>query len=133
MSRAHYPRHGMRRALRHTFSRLGTSPGQEKVIRDALLRVRNSAKDVATDLRNARPELSDVLIQNDFDEERVEQWITDREHAFSNIKPEVMKSLREIHGVLDEEQRRKLGRWALSGPERLFPFGGHNGRWGHVC
>ena len=134
LSRKRHRRLGSQHALRHVFSRLDTTPGQEKTIREALLRVKDGAKRLTRELSSSRSALAELLTQPEFDEVRVNEWVAARERSFWELKPEVMQSLREIHEVLDEEQRKKLSRWVESGPNRVFSRRGPHGHgYGHVC
>lgn len=102
--------------LYRAFSGLDATPGQEQVIRTAISSVREAGKQWADDSRQARPELGNLLAQEEFDEERVKEWVNTRRQALDEVTPAFIRALKEVHGVLDPRQRKLLQSWASSGP-----------------
>lgn len=98
-----------RHALYFLFRRLKTTPGQEQVIRTAFSRLREASKNVLADARGARPELADMMRAESFDEASVKTWFAARQKTLEEFKPKLVESLREVHSVLDQEQRAILG------------------------
>lgn len=95
---------GMYRA----FARLQTTPGQEQVIRTALSDVRSAGRRVRDDARRAGPDLSTILQADEFDESAAKSWLASRERSISEVMPSVLSGLKNIHDVLDPDQRKKL-------------------------
>jgi Spy/CpxP family protein refolding chaperone len=104
--RAHRSRRG---GMYYLFKRLDTTPGQEQVIRNVLSNFKVVGQKARDDARRARPELADLVRSETFDESAARSWIASRERTLSELKPSVLESLREIHGVLDPDQRKTLG------------------------
>lgn len=115
-------RHGRRRhALYCLFRRLKTTPGQEQVIRTAFSRLRETGNNAMKDTQDARTELADMMRAESFDESGAKTWFAARQKAIEEFKPSFIESLREVHSVLDPEQRAMLGD-ALSTKWMLGPY-----------
>lgn len=116
--------HGRHR-LYFLFRRLKTTPGQEQVIRTAFSRLRDAGKNAVHDAQESRPALAEMMRAESFDEAGAKTWFAARQKTLEEFKPNLIESLREIHSVLDPEQRAILGdalgsRW----------FGRHSHRHG---
>lgn len=98
-----------RGGMYYLFKRLRTTPGQEQIIRNALFGFKEAGERARDDARRARPELADLVRAETFDESAARTWMASRERTLSQLKPTILESLREIHGVLDAEQRKTLG------------------------
>lgn len=107
------------RLLGHVFRKLETTPGQEQVILSALYGVKSAAAQIKYDLKEARPQLADMMRSSEFDESFARGWMASRERALSDLKPEIIASLKQVHDVLDPEQRKKMGD-LLEASERGF-------------
>jgi uncharacterized membrane protein len=116
---------GARRMLR----KLDASPGQERIIRNALASVKQSAGSFRAQARTSSRALADLLRSPDVDTERLTDWFKDREQEFGDVRSSVVEALRDIHEVLDDHQRETLARcverapgwrssWHKSGPYR---------------
>jgi Spy/CpxP family protein refolding chaperone len=102
-------RHGHgRHGLYFLFRRLRTTPGQEQVIRTAFSRLREAGKHALDDVKDARPEFADMMRADSFDDARAKTWFAARQKSIEEFKPNLIESLREIHSVLDPEQRAIL-------------------------
>jgi Spy/CpxP family protein refolding chaperone len=132
MMRGRYRGFGLRGAMSRVFSRLGTTPGQEQVIRNAVVRVMSRGREFSKATREARPQLAEMMSADQFEEGRISEWFSDRQKSFDEFKPTLVESLKEIHQVLDSEQRQELARWVRTGPHRLF-FRHHHRPCGHAC
>lgn len=119
-------------AMYRAFHKLETTPGQEQVIRSALLRVKDAGFVFAREGKNARPELAELFIADDLDEERVTEWFSARQQALETFKPIVTSSLKEIHSVLDPAQRRTLKHIIESAPH-AFSGRHHHFHSSHSC
>lgn len=111
---------GSRSALRFLFERLDTSPGQEKVILAAveeLWRMRSELKD---ELDKSRADVARVMRAPTFDEAALAAAHARQDVVLAKLRAVVTHALGEVHGVLDERQRKTLG-------DLL------DARWGHGC
>ncbi len=127
--RRHRRRHG-RHGLYFLFRRLKTTPGQERVLRDALSRLRDAGRSAINETNEARPQLAEMMRAETFDEPGARTWFASRQKTVEDLKPTVIESLREVHSVLDAEQRAALGdalssRWSSFGLYREH----HRGQW----
>ncbi len=104
-------------AMYRAFRKLETTPGQEQVIRSALLRVKEAGFNFAREGKKTRPELAELFLAEDLDEERVKEWFSARQQALEDLKPIVTGALKEIHSVLDPAQRKTLKRLIESAPQ----------------
>ncbi len=120
-------------AMYRAFRKLETTPGQEQVIRSALLRLKEAGFNFTRESKEARPELAELFVAEDLDEERVKEWFSARQQALEDLKPVVTGSLKEIHSVLDPAQRKTLKHLIESAP-RAFS-GRHHHHWNsaHHC
>lgn len=102
-----YRGHG-RHGLYFLFRRLKTTPGQEKVLREALAKLRDAGRGAVRETNEARPELAEMFRQEAFDEPGAKTWFASRQKTIEELKPSIIESLREVHSVLDPEQRAIL-------------------------
>ncbi|HEY1957882.1 MAG TPA: periplasmic heavy metal sensor [Polyangiaceae bacterium] len=93
--------------LRGLFSRLETTPGQEKVIRDAFDRVRETVREARGEWRDTS-ELSSLLRGETFDRTAAEGVSGKADASFAKVRVVVLESLAQIHEALDDRQRRIL-------------------------
>ena len=108
--------------MRGLFSRLETTPGQEKVIRDAFQKVRETVREARSELRDTS-ELSSLLRGETFDRTAAEGISGKADAAFAKVRVVVLEGLAQIHEALDDRQRRILadlvesrGRGFFQGP-----------------
>lgn len=122
-------RHRGARGFYRFFSRLGTTPGQERVLRNAMLDLRDASREVLSHTREARPELATILAESSFDEERVRAWLAVRKTELGTLEDRLLASLKQVHDVLDDEQRREFSSFVKHGP---WIFGRYaHGGYGH--
>lgn len=107
--RRRYRYFGGRRGLWYLFRSLDTTPGQEKVIRDALLELQDAAGELRAQTREARPQLAEMLRAERVNEDALDSWLDSRMRAFDTLRPRVVRAVQRVHEVLDERQRRMFG------------------------
>lgn len=119
--------------LRGLFSRLETTPGQEKVIRDAFDKVREAAREARAEWKDTS-ELSSLLRGETFDRTAAEGVSGKADASFAKVRVVLVEALAQIHEALDDRQRRILadfiesrGRGFFSGRGR--EVSGDNERW----
>jgi Spy/CpxP family protein refolding chaperone len=105
--------------LRGLFERLETTPGQEKVILEAIDEVKSAASKVREEAEGARREVAESLKGAHFDQEKVRDLFARFDVKTEDVKKAAMAGLGKIHEALDEKQRAELA-------ELLASFG----RWG---
>jgi len=93
--------------LRGLFSKLETTPGQEKVIRDAFEKVRETMREARAEWRDTS-ELSSLLRNETFDRTAAEGVSGKADASFAKVRVVVVEALAQIHEALDDRQRRIL-------------------------
>jgi len=93
--------------MRGLFSRLETTPGQEKVIRSAFERVRETMREARSEWRDTS-ELSTLLRGDTFDRTAAEGLSGKADASFAKLRVVIVEALAQIHEALDDRQRRIL-------------------------
>jgi hypothetical protein len=114
---------GPRWMLRRLFQRLETTPGQEKVIIEAVDEVQSIAGKFRDELKQARADIASALRGESFDNDRMKVAFTRHDNLVEEIQRSVLVGLAKIHEALDERQRGELA-------SLLESFGRHYGHWG---
>jgi Spy/CpxP family protein refolding chaperone len=114
--------------LRAAFERLQTTPSQEKVIRAAVVDLRDAAKKARSELRGARSELAQALRSEVFDENAVWGAVAHFEGMTEALRRAGIDAFAKIHGALDERQRAALADIVESAP-RMRGWGGPYRSW----
>ena len=102
------------------FRRLDTSPGQEKVIRNAIEELRALSRDYKTRARGTRADLAQ-LIRRGAPAAEVNTWLSERLGEINQVTPAAAEALGKVHDVLDDRQRETLANLVERG----------RGFWGH--
>lgn len=111
-----------RRGLRFVFRRLDTSPGQERLIREAADEVIARGSVLLDALASSRREVGRAFSEDEFDADRVVEELMKPDDALAELRASLAARLFEIHSNLDPEQRRRLGE--LLGRRGRPHFGG---------
>jgi len=117
-----------RTGLYVALKRLHARPEQERVIREAVWDMRVAGGKFVRDTRDARTDLAELLRDEDFDDEGMHAWFSEREEQLEKLKPRLAHGMKQIHRTLDSAQREKLSRLLEAGPPNLF---GHRHAPGH--
>lgn len=114
-------RFGPRAVLRRLFQRLDTTPGQEKVIFEALGDLRAKAGDAKGELLHARADVAGALRQESFDEVLLGAALTTRlDGSIEVLRKGALDAFGKVHAALDERQRNTLADLVESGGKRGF-------------
>jgi len=118
---------GRSRFLRRIFQKLDTTPGQEKVIREAINEFRESARAVRPMGNDLRSDLAGVMRQPDLSEDAFATLDSKGDEAISRVRTAFRNALRKIHEVLDATQREKLAelletKWGFAAPFAGGPY-----------
>ena len=97
------------------FSRLDTTPGQEKVIREVMNELRDEGRDLRGEFRKARGDLAGALRSEGVDETALGEAFARHDDALLRMRKGVVGALAKLHEALDERQRRMLADWLESG------------------
>jgi hypothetical protein len=112
--------------LRSIFSRLETTPSQEKVIKDAIAELRSTAERVRGDVKAARPEVANAIRAESFDETLFGEISHKVDEAAATMRRAAVDAFAKVHAVLDERQKKTLAELVENGPR----FGWRRGGWG---
>ncbi len=117
---------GERVVLRTIFERLDTTPGQEKVIAEALRELRKSGEDVRGEVHKSRGDLAGAMRAGYFDENTMGELFARHDTALLGLRKSLVGALAKVHEVLDERQRARLAELIEQG---LFRGNHGGGRW----
>lgn len=121
--RHYYGRHGWHgrhrfggHLLHRVLSRLDTTPGQEKVIRDALHDLGEEASGLRSEVRGTRRELAAALRGAELDKEAVERVFAQHDELLERLRARAVGATEQVHATLDDRQRQKLADMIEQGP-----------------
>ena len=108
--------------MRFAFERLDTTPGQEKVIRQALREVREAAHGLRDDVHGLGRDVLGSFRDPVFDPELVSERLHGGDERLEELRRSVVGALAQIHEALDPDQRDKLSRWLERAPRWGGPY-----------
>lgn len=111
-----------RHLLHRVLDRLDTTPGQEKVIRSALHDLKQRARDMRGELKETRSEIAAALRAPELDKALLDRVFAKHDEVIEQLRASTLGAVEQVHGTLDEQQRRKLADLIESGPG-----------WAHGC
>jgi Spy/CpxP family protein refolding chaperone len=111
--------------LRGLFSRLDTTPGQEREIRSAIEEFQATASGLKSGLRGSRDDIARAVGGEVFDDAALGEAGARADVTAGQLKDAFASALRRVHAVLDPKQRERLAELLAKGP-----FGGRRGGWG---
>lgn len=122
-------RHGPGRSfwLRALFSRLDTTPGQEKEIRSAIEDFQRVAREAKGDVFGSRESVAKAVAGEVFDPAAIDEASQRVDAATARIKEALRSALERVHAVLDPKQRERLGEILARGVRGGGGFGGFGG------
>jgi Spy/CpxP family protein refolding chaperone len=102
--------------LRALFSRLDSTPGQEREIRSAIEELRNTALEAKGGLRSTRDDIARAIRGETFDDAAFGDASARADATTTQLKDALTQALKKIHGVLDANQRERLAELLSKGP-----------------
>jgi len=111
--------------LRRLFSRLDTTPGQEKVIKAALEDLWKAKGELREELKQARSDVARAVRGEIVDEATLDEAYARQDRLLATLRVSVTHAIKIIHEALDERQRKLVADMLEQGP-----FGGGRGPWG---
>jgi Spy/CpxP family protein refolding chaperone len=114
--------------LRALFLRLGTTPGQEKVIVTSVEELRGTMKGAKEALRGTRKDLADAFRRGPIDEAAMADIFVRHDTVISETRRKAVESLGRIHEALTDEQRAEVADLIENGPGFAGRFGAPWGR-----
>lgn len=95
-------------ALRWLFTRLDTTPGQEKVIAQAIDDVREELKGARGEWKATRDDIGRAVASDVFDENAIDAVFTRHDDALVKVRVTFKSALARVHDALTTEQRKEL-------------------------
>lgn len=105
-------------ALRRVLERLDTTPGQEKVIREAIHDLQADARSLRSEVRGTRSELAEALRAPELDKVSIDRIFAKHDEIIEKLRASLLESAEKVHTTLDEQQRRQLADMIEAGPFR---------------
>ena len=102
--------------LRRVLQQLDTTPGQEKVIREAVDELHAAADKVRGEAKAARPDVAKAIRNDQFDETVFGDISARIDDAAQTMRRAMIDAIAKVHPVLDERQRAILADFLESGP-----------------
>jgi hypothetical protein len=116
----HHGRFGRRFGGRFFFhrilDRLDTTPGQEKVIREAIHDLKEEAWSLRREVRSTRSELAEALRAPELDKALIDRVFAKHDEVIEKLRASLVSSADKVHGTLDERQRKQLADMIEAGP-----------------
>jgi Spy/CpxP family protein refolding chaperone len=102
--------------LRALFSRLDTTPGQEREIRAAIEDFTTNARSAKEGLKASREHVARAIAGESFDESALGDASSRVDTAATQVKDAFAGALKRIHAALDPKQRERLSELIANGP-----------------
>jgi Spy/CpxP family protein refolding chaperone len=109
-------RFGGRFIFHRILDRLDTTPGQEKVIREAMHDFKEEAWNLRREVRGTRTELADALRAAELDKAVIDRVFAKHDEVIEKLRASLVSTADKVHGTLDERQRKQLADMIESGP-----------------
>lgn len=110
--------------LRRILEKLDTTPGQEKVIHQAVEEVSDSIRAARTELDASRADIARSLGGEEFDAGALGTAYARQDDALRSIRDAVTRALASVHDALDARQRETLAKLITELPR---PWRGEHG------
>jgi Spy/CpxP family protein refolding chaperone len=104
------------RFLHRVLGRLDTTPGQEKVIREALSDFKEEAWSLRGEVRGTRSELADAIRAPELDKALIDRVFAKHDEVIEKLRASLLRTAEQVHGTLDERQKKQLADMIESGP-----------------
>jgi hypothetical protein len=96
--------------------RLDTTPGQEKVIREAVHDFKEEAWTLRSEVRGTRSEIAQALRAPELDKAVIDRVFAKHDEVIEKLRASLLSTADKVHGTLDERQRKQLADMIESGP-----------------
>jgi Spy/CpxP family protein refolding chaperone len=107
---------GGRFFFHRALQRLDTTPGQEKVIREAISDLKEEVWNLKSEVRGTRSELAQAIRAPELDKAVVDRVFAKHDEVIEKLRASFLRSAEQVHGTLDERQRKQLADMIESGP-----------------
>lgn len=125
-------RGGARRwMMRRLFTHLDATPGQEKVITEAVENAQRVMWRARDQFFRGRSAYAQAVRGDSFDEATVNAAFETQQASVDEVKKSVLEGLKQVHEALNPEQRKGLGDLIEFGPARAHGRCGHHSHRSH--
>jgi len=107
---------GRRRMLNRIFTKLETSPSQEKAVVAAVDSVEGALRGLRAELDRSREELARLLREESADKAALDGLHARQEVAVAELRQRFAEAFETVHTTLDRDQRAALARLVERGP-----------------
>ena len=107
---------GPRFWLHRILDRLDTTPGQEKVIREALSDLKEEAWGLRSEVRGTRRDVAAAIRAPELDKAQLDRVFEKHDEVIEKLRASGVSTVEKIHATLDERQRKQLADLIESGP-----------------
>jgi hypothetical protein len=114
----HRGRHGYagRFFFHHALERLDTTPGQEKVIREAFTDFKEQAWALRGELNATRSDVAQAIRAPELDKALIDRVFAKHDEVIEKLRASLLQTAEQIHSTLDERQRKHLAAMIESAP-----------------
>ena len=102
--------------LNRLLDRLDTTPGQEKVIREAFDGLMDQLHDARGEFRGTRGDIAHAIRGENLDRGAVEGVFERHDGVIDRVRQNALDAFAKVHETLDERQRKMLADLIESGP-----------------
>jgi len=102
--------------LRGLCRRLDATPGQEKVIVQAIEELREAARQQRGEIRSSRADVARAMREPSFDAVLFGEMFGRHDAALESLRKSAVGALAKVHDALDDKQRARLAELIESGP-----------------
>lgn len=96
--------------------RLDTTPGQEKVIREAIHDFKEEAWSLRSEVRGTRSEIAQALRAPELDRALIDRVFAKHDEVIEKLRASLLGTADKVHATLDERQRKQLADMIEAGP-----------------
>jgi len=107
---------GPRFFFHRVLDRLDTTPGQEKVIREAIHDFKEEAGSLRSEVRSTRSEIAQALRTPELDRALIDRVFAKHDEVIEKLRASLLATADKVHGTLDERQRKQLADMIEAGP-----------------
>lgn len=102
--------------LNRLLDRLDTTPGQEKVIREAVDTLMDDVRDARSELHATRADVARAIRGESLDRGAIDDVFERHDRVIERVRQNALDSFSKVHETLDERQRRTLAELIEAGP-----------------
>jgi len=102
--------------LNRVLGRLDTTPGQEKVIREAVDTLVDEMHSARSEFRSTRTDVAQVVRSESFDRAAVDSIFGRHDQVIQRVRENAVSAFSKVHETLDERQRKILAELIEAGP-----------------